>query len=105
MSRIRRRRSVDDDILEITKYLLHESEELAVRFVDAVQKTLKNLAQRPGIGSPKTFDAQVLDGIRSWWVEGFPNHLIFYFPLPDGIEVVAVMHGARDVEKHLIRRM
>jgi len=104
MNHLRWRKGVDDDILDIAVHLSGESEEVALRFVDAVQKTLKDLAQRPLIGSPKLFQSPALAAVRSWWVEGFPNHLIYYLPLPDGIDVLAVMHGARDVEKHLGER-
>lgn len=34
--------------------------------------------------------------MRSWVVSGFENYLIFYRPLPEGIEVVRFVHGARD---------
>lgn len=36
-------------------------------------------------------------GIRSWSITGFPNHLIFYRPVEGGIEVLRVLHGARDI--------
>lgn len=59
----------------------------------------------PRAGSLKLFDAPEFAGVRSWPVEGFPNHLIFYLPLADGIDVLAVMHGARDIEAWLKRRV
>jgi len=105
MSRLKWLEGVDDDIFEITAYLKAQSEELAERFVSAVQKTLKDVAQHPGMGSPKSFETPGLQEVRSWWVEGFPNHLIFYLPLADGAEVIAVIHGARDIEKYLRRRI
>jgi plasmid stabilization system protein ParE len=30
---------------------------------------------------------------------GFENHLVFYRPFKDSIEVIRVIHGARDIEK------
>jgi toxin ParE1/3/4 len=95
MSQIRRRIGVDDDIFRLAAYLLDQSEDVARRFVDAVEISLKKLALRPGIGSLKDYDDPRLSGVRCWWVDGFPNHLIYYFPLADGIDVLAVMHGAR----------
>ena len=103
MSTIHWRRGVDDDVLELARYLIEQSEEAARRFVDAVQTTLKDLAQMPGMGSRKDFDDPELSEVRSWRVEGFSNHLIYYFPLSDGIDVLAIMHGARDVESLLKR--
>lgn len=105
MSTIRRRQDVDEDVLELARYLIDQSEDAARRFVDAVQTTLKNLAQTPGMGSRKEFDDPELADVRSWRVDGFPNHLIYYFPLSDGIDVLAIIHGARDVEPLLKRRI
>lgn len=104
MSAIRRRAGVDDDIFELAAYLLSQSESAAHRFVDAVQQTLKDLAQHPGLGGPKQYDDPALAQVRSWSVRGFPNHLIYYLPLPDGIDVLAVLHGSRDIPRELSRR-
>lgn len=105
MSRIHRRPEVEDDIYELTLHLLTVSDNLARRFVDAVQKTLKQIAMHPGTGSPKVFATPALDGVRSWWVEGFRNHIIYYLVRTDGIEVLAVLHGARNIEAVLKRRV
>lgn len=104
MSRIRCRPGVDDDIYDLAHYLLGHSEDAARRFVDAAQKTLKELASMPGLGSLKAFDDPALAGVRSWRVQGFPNYLIYYVVMNDGIDVLAVMHGARDVEAWLRSR-
>jgi toxin ParE1/3/4 len=105
MSRLVRRPEVADDIFELAGYLMEHSEDAAERFVDAVEKSLKDLTARPGSGSRKDFEAQGLSEVRSWWVEGFPNFLIYYLPLQDGIDVLGVLHGARDVESKLRRRI
>ena len=49
------------------------------------------------MGSVRTFQAPRLTGLRVFPVRGFPKHLIFYRPVADGIELVRVLHGARDV--------
>jgi plasmid stabilization system protein ParE len=106
MSRLLFRACVEDDIHDLAAYLLDQSKEAAQRFVDAVQATLKHLAATPGIGSPKQFRNRKLVNVRSWWDSGFPNYLIYYVPLDDneGIDVYAVLHGARDVERVLSER-
>jgi toxin ParE1/3/4 len=106
MSRLHVRPGVDDDIFELAEHLIDRSEEIARRFVDAAQKTLKDIVRSPGLGGPKDFgDDPALQGIRSWRVEGFPNHLVFYRLVPDGVEVLAVFHGARDIVTWLRRRV
>lgn len=39
-----------------------------------------------------------LRGMRRSRVENFGDYLIFYRPVDRGIEVVRVIHGARDIE-------
>jgi len=39
-----------------------------------------------------------LKGVRSWLVSDFDNYLIFYRAIPEGIEVLHMYHGARDIE-------
>lgn len=38
-------------------------------------------------------------GIRQWRLPGFENYLIFYRPLDDGVEILRVLHGARDIQR------
>jgi toxin ParE1/3/4 len=102
---IARRLGVDDDIAELALYLLEDSgEALATRFIDAVEHTLIDLAKTPGIGSPKSYEDPNLAGVRSWWVKGFPKHLIYYVETAEGICIYAVWHGSRDVERRLSQR-
>ena len=39
-----------------------------------------------------------LEGVRRVPVSGFTAYLLFYMPRADGIDVVRVLHGARDIE-------
>lgn len=50
----------------------------------------------PELGGRSGLDAKGILSIRVWADPGFRNHLIFYRPLTDGIEVVRILHGARD---------
>ena len=97
--RVERRPRVRLDVLEQATYLGEEaSEELALRFVDAVDAALQRLADTPEVGRLREFRSPRLAGLRSWPVPGFPKHLIFYLVDEDLVEVVRVIHGARDLE-------
>jgi len=37
-------------------------------------------------------------GLRVWPIKAFENYLIFYQPTDAGIDVVRVIHAARDIE-------
>lgn len=98
------RSQVPDDLAAIVDYLAERSPAAASRFIQSAQDTLSRLAAAPGIGSPKEFRSRRLVGIRSWPVAGFPNHLVFYRPVEDGIEVLGVLHGARNIRSVLRER-
>jgi len=42
-----------------------------------------------------------LIGLRVLRVQGFPNHLAFYLERHNSIEIVRVVHGARDLDHAL----
>ena len=74
---------------------------LAVRFECCAEATFKKLARTPGLGRPRSFGGYSrLQKLRSWKVDYFPSHLIFYRELPNkgGVEIVRVLHGARNLE-------
>src|SRR5437879_5323838 len=105
MARLQWHPRVSDDLASIAEHLSHGSDEAAGRFVDAVESTLKDLAAHPGHGSPKFFGDPELSSVRSWWIPGFKSYLIFYRPILNGIEALAVFHGARDAERVLRGRV
>jgi hypothetical protein len=35
--------------------------------------------------------------LRIWRIDGFPNHLSFHRHIDGAIEIVRVLHGARDI--------
>jgi toxin ParE1/3/4 len=55
----------------------------------------------PHMGVRCGFQRASLRRLRRWPVQGFENWLIFYFPRRDGVEIVHIMHGARDIERLL----
>jgi toxin ParE1/3/4 len=87
------------DILSNAEYLEeHGGEETAQRFLDATQSTFDRLAKMPKLGILCVFHRPSLRRLRRWPVKGFENWLIFYLPRRDGVEIVHVIHGARDIE-------
>jgi toxin ParE1/3/4 len=83
-------------------YLMQEASlETALRFYDATAATFETLARMPGMGEHRESSNPRLSGLHVWRVEGFPNHLIFYRPIDGGIEIVRLLHGARDIDSAL----
>jgi plasmid stabilization system protein ParE len=98
------RRAVPDDLSSILDYLGARSPAAADRFIDAVQSALNKLTQFPEAGSLKQFRDARLRGVRTWRVPGFKKYLIIYRPIDIGIEVLAVLHGSRNLRARLRER-
>ncbi len=103
MSRqLRRRRAALRDLLEQADYLGRQSgRSVAERFIDAAEATFLQLLASPDLGSPCAFQHVEATGLKVWRVKGFEKHLIFYRSDAKGIEIVRVLHSARDIDRIL----
>jgi toxin ParE1/3/4 len=89
------------DLIQHFIYIGQDNLNAAERFLTAVEEALEKLAEMPGMGRRREFKKPELAGIRSWVVKGFENYIVFYRQIEGGIEVLRVLHGARDVERVL----
>ncbi len=97
--KIRRSAQSVEDVYEIATYLLKDGLSIAERFLDAVETTFQTLGRTPLIGVPHAGSRPSQTDLRRWRVRGFENFMIFYRPLSNGIEIIRVLHGARDIER------
>jgi len=87
----------DAEIDALADYIAADSQDTAARFLDAVQKAFNLIGEQPGIGSKRYAHLPLWEDLRLWRVPGFERHLIFYIERPDHIDVLRVLHGARDI--------
>lgn len=99
--KILRRPRSERDVVGIAYHIAQRSLSAADRFLDAYDQTLKDLLALPYLGSPWETPQPKHADLRCWPVNGFPNHLIFYCVSSEGIEVVRVLHGSRDLDTML----
>ena len=92
------RRTAEQDVVEASVYIADDNPSAAARFMDAVDETVQSLVKLPGTGRPREFDNPALAGMRSRLVKDFENYIIFYRPTEVGIEVLRLLHGARDID-------
>ena len=80
-----------EDLAAIWAYIAQDSEAHADAFVAAIDRKFKILAATPQIGRARE---ELGKDIRS-----FPlgRYVIFYRPQPQALEIVRVLHSARDV--------
>ena len=86
------------DVDLIVAHIAADNPAAASRFYSAVASTWQRLADSPQLGERKRFKSVELEGVRIWRVVGFHNYVVVYRPLDNRIEVLRVLHGARDWE-------
>lgn len=84
----------DQDILQILRYIARDNETAAIKFYDSLRSTFSLLASQPFMG--QRYQSPRSRGAR-FHTHG--NYVIFYLPISDGVEILRVLHGARDYEK------
>jgi toxin ParE1/3/4 len=62
-----------------------------------VEETFDVLARHPRIGSPR-FDP-IVSGLRAFPVRSFQSYIVLYFVAGGRVQVVRIVHGARDLEE------
>jgi toxin ParE1/3/4 len=80
------------DLDDIFDYIAEASLERAIAFIKKLNGQMEKLAASPGIGRRRD---ELRLGLRSF---PYGNYLILYLPLEDGVDVVRVLNGARDIE-------
>ena len=100
--RVRLLPQAERELDEATLYLAEESSpETGIRFFDAAHETFRSLLEMPGMGKVREVQNPRLSGVRQWRVVGFESYLIFYRAVPEGIDVVRLLYGTRDLD-HLL---
>ena len=94
MPRILKRPEAENDLDEIWLYIAQDNPQSADRFLDHINEKINGLAAFPKMGVSRD---DIKEGLRVFPVG---NYLIFYFPLADGVDIVRVLHGSMEAERH-----
>jgi toxin ParE1/3/4 len=86
----------DRDTIAHFSYIDQHNHAAAVRFLQAAEAAYEKLAAMPELGERQHFRREGLAKLRAWQVRGFENYVVYYRPIEEGIEVVRVLHAARD---------
>jgi toxin ParE1/3/4 len=85
------------DAIELADFIARSSLSASIRFAEAFDETCSKLGDVPELGSPWESDFAHHLGLCYWPVVGFPNHLVFFRRIADGIEILRVAHASRDL--------
>jgi len=80
------------DLLEIWSYIADDSVANADVFIDKLYETIQTLGRQPGLGRRRE---ELAPGIQSF---PYGRYILFYRVVSSAIEIVRVLHSARDIE-------
>jgi toxin ParE1/3/4 len=101
MARVFLRPLASEDIDAIAARIARDNLAAALSFYEQVETTLKLLKVWPNCGALRTTTNPALSGLRSYPIPGFRSYLLFYLPVKRGIDVIRVIHGARNLPEVL----
>ena len=90
---------VEGELRGIWEFIAIDNPDAATAVVEAAYETFKNLAAHPELGPQRKFRNPRLREVRSFRVSGYENYVIFYRPVHQGIQVLHIYHGARNLER------
>lgn len=79
------------DLEDISEYISRDNPDAAIALVAEVLEKCEVLANHPKMGGDRSY---LRKGLRGFSIG---NYVIFYESLPEGIHLVRVIHGARDL--------
>jgi toxin ParE1/3/4 len=86
-----------DDLEEIVSYIRQDNAMAAEAVRHDILDTAESLAHQPDLGVRPRFSAPRFAGIRFLPSQQYPNYLLFYRELSDEVEILRVLHGARNL--------
>ena len=92
MAQVLKRPQAEIDLDEIWWYIAHDNPDNADRLLDKIEERCRTLAQFPLMGMSRE---EIMPALRGLSVG---NYLIFYMQIEDGIEVIRVLPGMRDID-------
>lgn len=95
------RRRALEDVLEIFERIAVDQPEAAVRFERSFRRQCEMLIAFPYSGRAREFRGRAVRGLRSVPLTDFTSWLVFYRVRRDAVDVVRVLHGARDLRRAL----
>lgn len=91
MPTVHRTSLANDDLVEIALRIAKDNPDAANAWLDSVDQKCRLLATMPEMGRLRP---ELIPEIRSWAVG---DYVLFYQAVHEGIVVVRVLHGSRDL--------
>lgn len=93
--------AAEEDVAKQAVWIAADNPVAANRFIDAVAETIRFVENSPQAGGRFTVRSEKLQGLRKVAVTGFENWLLFYLERDDSLQIVRLLHAARDLSAAL----
>ena len=93
MRTVVRTTEAEEDLIGIWIYIARDNPAAADATLRGIDEKFSMLAENPRIGRALP---ELRKGMRRW---PFGEYLILYREIPEGVEIVRVVHGARDLKR------
>ena len=80
----------------VDDYLQEAGDQVALGFIESLQKIYNYIGRHPQAGSPRYAHELNLPGLRMWSLKRYP-YLVFYVEQDDHIDVWLVLNSHRDI--------
>lgn len=80
----------------VDDYLREAGDQVALGFIESLQKTYDYVGRHPQTGSPRYAHELNLPGLRMWPLKRYP-YLVFYVEQDNHIDVWRVLNSQRDI--------
>ena len=90
------------DLSEIWSHIAEENEEIADRVEQAIYSACSFIADSPMRGHIRP-DLTNLT-VRFWTLTRYPNYIVVYRPETVPVQVIAILHGRRNIRRLLDQR-
>ena len=99
--RLTKRPQFENDVLDCASFIALDNPTAAFAFMKAVDATIDDLSILPLLGRPAELNHPRLVGFRVRTVRRYRNYLILYRVSDEQVEIVTVVHGARNLDELL----
>ena len=93
-NKIRRSPRVRLDLIDIWTYIAQDNPDAADGLLDRFEEVMGRLAERPLMGRKRP---ELGEALRSFPIR---NYVIFYLPNDEGVEIIRILSGYRDIDTH-----
>jgi toxin ParE1/3/4 len=97
MPKIRIAETAGDDLEDVWEYVAQDNPGAARKVIKEITGKFKLLRDHPQIGREEN---TLLDTLRSFPIS---SYIVLYKPFENGVEILRILHAARDIERILGR--